>query len=135
MADTQGAPRELGGSNILNAVSNAMVSLHKEQFGRGPTRARSNFAGSDTLVCLLEDALLPAEHAMVRMGDNQRVIESRMYLQTATTTEFVETIEELVHRTVRAFASAVDPEANVVWEIFTFEAIDVSGDGHGPVTT
>jgi uncharacterized protein YbcI len=110
------------GTNLMNAVSNAMVALHKEQFGRGPTRARSHFAGDDTLVCVLEDALLPAEHAMVRMGDKQRVIESRTYMQTATASEFVGTIEEIVHRKVRAFASATDPKANVVWEIFTFEA-------------
>jgi hypothetical protein len=36
-----------------------MVKLHKEQFGRGPTNARSYLAGADTLVCTLEDSLLP----------------------------------------------------------------------------
>jgi hypothetical protein len=35
-----------------------------------------------------------------------------------------------VHRKVRAFASATDPEANVVWEIFTFEAEVETDDGH-----
>ena len=30
---------------MLAAVSNALVALHKEQFGRGPTTARSHFAG------------------------------------------------------------------------------------------
>jgi len=40
------------------AISNAMVKLHKEQFGRGPTRARTHFAGPDALVCVLEDVLL-----------------------------------------------------------------------------
>src|SRR5215207_6301957 len=32
-------------------VSNAMVRIYKELFGRGPTRARSNFADRDTLDC------------------------------------------------------------------------------------
>ena len=49
-------PRAVG---LLSAVSNALVTLHKEQFGRGPTRARANFAGDDTLVCVMEEALLP----------------------------------------------------------------------------
>jgi uncharacterized protein YbcI len=66
--------------NRLQAVSNAMVKLHKEQFGRGPTNARSYFAGPDTLVCTLEDALLPAERTMVEMGEHHRVRESRMFL-------------------------------------------------------
>jgi hypothetical protein len=35
---------------VLSALSNAVVTLHKEQFGRGPTRARAHFAGDDTLV-------------------------------------------------------------------------------------
>jgi uncharacterized protein YbcI len=53
-----------------------MVSLHKEQFGRGPTGAKSFFAGPDTLVCTLEDTLLPAEKTMVEMGEHQRVREA-----------------------------------------------------------
>ena len=54
--------------SMLTEISNAMVSLHKEQFGRGPTRARTSFAGSDLLICVLEDVLLPAERALVDMG-------------------------------------------------------------------
>jgi uncharacterized protein YbcI len=113
--------------NTLQAVSNAMVKLHKEQFGRGPTNARSYFAGPDTLVCTLEDSLLPAEHAMVEMGEQQRVRESRMFLQVASQERFVEAVEELVSRKVRAFASAIDPDSGVVFEVFSFEP-----DGSGP---
>jgi uncharacterized protein YbcI len=129
MADTQA-----GTTSVLNAVSNAMVALHKEQFGRGPTRARSNYAGADSLVCVLEDTLLPAELAMVAMGDRQRVSESRLYMQTATSGTFTATIEGIVHRKVRAFASAIDPTANIVWEIFTFEPfVDGAIDGNGRI--
>jgi hypothetical protein len=32
------------GATALQAVSAAMVTLHKEQFGRGPTTSRANFA-------------------------------------------------------------------------------------------
>jgi uncharacterized protein YbcI len=108
------------GTSLLTAVSNAMVGLHKEQFGRGPTNARSHFAGPDALVCVLEDALLPAERKMVEMGDHQRVRETRMAFQVATRTEFVRVVEELVQRKVRAFASATDVVENVVFENFYF---------------
>jgi uncharacterized protein YbcI len=113
----------------LQAVSNAMVRLHKEQFGRGPTNARSYFAGPDTLVCTLEDALLPAERTMVEMGEHHRVRESRMFLQVASQEQFVGAVEELVSRKVRAFASAIDPAPGVVFEIFSFEPDDTAGDG------
>jgi uncharacterized protein YbcI len=102
-----------------------MVALHKEQFGRGPTRARSHFAGADTLVCVLEEALLPAEHALVEMGQQERVQESRLFFQTATREKFIGAIEAIVGRKVVAFSSATDPGAATVWEVFNFQA----GDG------
>jgi uncharacterized protein YbcI len=107
-------------------VSNAMVSLHKEQFGRGPVGAKTFFAGPDTLVCTLEDTLLPAERAMVEMGEHQRVRDSRMFLQVATEQRFVGAVEELTSRKLRAFASAIDPASGVVWEVFSF----FPQDGH-----
>ena len=106
---------------LLQKVSNAMVALHKEQFGRGPTRAQSHFAGPDALLCVLEDTLLAAERRMVAMGEQQRVRESRMFLQVATADEFISTVETITGRTVRAFASAVDPDQNIVFENFAFE--------------
>jgi uncharacterized protein YbcI len=72
------------GGWLLQDVSNAMVALHKEQFGRGPTRVKSHFAGADALLCVMDDALLPAESKMVDMGEQQRVRESRMFFQVAT---------------------------------------------------
>ena len=80
----------------MSAVSNAMVALHKEQFGRGPTRATSHFAGDDTLVCVLEDVLLPAERSMVAMGDHHRVREQRTYMQVATARQFTAAVEAIV---------------------------------------
>jgi uncharacterized protein YbcI len=120
------------GATVLQAVSNAMVSLHKEQFGRGPTSARSYFAGADTLVCTLEDALLPAERAMIDMGEHQRVREGRMFFQVATAQEFVGAVEQILDRKVRGFASAIDPHPGLVWEIFTFERSAADGDGRVP---
>ena len=124
--------QERSQGNALQAISNAMVKLHKEQFGRGPTNARSYFAGPDTLVCTLENSLLPAEQTMVEMGEDQRVRESRMFLQVATQAQFVRAVEELVSRKVRAFASAIDPAPGVVFEIFSFEPDDTHGDGSAP---
>jgi uncharacterized protein YbcI len=113
----------------LAAVSNAMVALHKEQFGRGPTSARASFAGPDVLVCVLEDVLLPAERKMVAMGDQARVRDTRTSFQVATRADFIAAIEQIVHRKVRAFASAIDPDTNTVFENFVFEPGDGGGDG------
>jgi uncharacterized protein YbcI len=119
-------------ANVLQAVSNAMVKLHKEQLGRGPTNARTYFAGPDPLVCTLEDSLLPAERTMVEMGEHHRVRETRMFLQVASQDEFIQAVEELLSRKVRAFSSAIDPDAGVVFEVFSFEPDDSRRDGSTP---
>jgi uncharacterized protein YbcI len=118
-------------ASLLAAISKAMVALHKEQFGRGPTTVRSHFAGPDSLICVLEDVLLPAERKLVAMGENQRVSESRVAFQSATRHEFVTAVEQIVRRKVHAFASATDTERNVIFENFTFEP-EPGGDGARP---
>jgi uncharacterized protein YbcI len=107
--------------STLADVSRAMVALHKEQFGRGPTKARTHLAGPDAMITILEDALLPAEKAMVAMGESLRVEESRSFMQTATQDRFVRTVEEIVYRTVRSFQSACDPQTGIITEIMIFE--------------
>lgn len=108
----------------LSAVSNAMVKLHKEQFGRGPTKARSNFAGPDTLICVLSDLLLPAERKLVKMGNQERVVDTRTSFQYATRPEFITAVEQIVHRRVIAFASGIDPDNDTAFETFSFEPQD-----------
>ena len=115
-------PKEDGrNAGVLTSVSNALVALHKEQFGRGPVRARTAFADDDTLICTMRDALLPAEQALVEMGHHERVQESRLFFQMATRHKFIDAVEELIGRKVAAFSSATDPHAAIVWEVFTLE--------------
>lgn len=110
--------------HLLTELANAMVSLHKEQFGRGPTRARASFAGPDLLICVLHDVLLPAERALVEMGQQERVRESRLFMQVATRDRFVATMESIVGRRVVSFVSASDPDRDVVYEICEFAGDD-----------
>jgi len=117
--------------STLSQVSNAMVSLHKEQFGRGPTRARSNFAGADTLVCTLEDVLLPAELKLAELGETKSVRDTRTSFQAATAPAFITAIEAITHRKVRAFASGIDVGKSVAFEIFQFEPSEPAGQTNG----
>ena len=61
---------------------------------------------------------MPAERAMVEMGESQRVHESRTWFQVATAQRFIVTVEAIINRTVVSFASAIDPENGVVMEVF-----------------
>jgi uncharacterized protein YbcI len=105
----------------LQNLSNAMVALHKEQFGRGPTQARTNWAGSDVLVTVLSDALLPAEKALIDMGEPLRVMEARAFFQLATRDRFIAAVERITGRKVHSFNSTCDPYTGTVIEIAVFE--------------
>ena len=98
--------------SLMSSISNEMVRLYKEQFGRGPTRARSHWAGSDTVVILLEDTLSPAERNLVKMGEHQRLRDTRLFFQYATVREFCEPVEQLTGRKVRSFVSGIDSEVD-----------------------
>jgi|SRR4051794_4288240 len=98
--------------SVQMQVSNEMVRLYKEQFGRGPTKARTNWAGPDILVCALEDTLTPAERNLVKMGEHQRLRDLRMFFQYAMVVEFCEPVERLTGRKVRAFHSSIDTMAD-----------------------
>jgi uncharacterized protein YbcI len=98
--------------SVQMQISNEMVRLYKEQFGRGPTKARTNWAGSDTVVTVLEETLTPAEWNLVRMGEHQRLRDLRMFFQYASVKEFCEPVERLTGRRVKAFHSSIDTEAD-----------------------
>ena len=96
----------------LASISNEMVRLYKENFGRGPTKASTKWAGGDILVTTLEDTLTPAERKMVEMGEHQRLRDTRMFFQYATVREFCEPVERLTGRKVRSFISGLDSEVD-----------------------
>jgi uncharacterized protein YbcI len=108
-------------TSVLAAISREMVRIYKEQFGRGPTKVWTNFAGPDAVLCMLEDTFTPAEHKLAEMGEHQRLRDTRLYFQHATKDEFCSVIEGLLNRKVRAFVSGVDTQEDVSAEVFFLE--------------
>ena len=107
--------------SLYAEISREMVRLYKEQFGRGPTKAKTCFADADTIVCTLEDSLTPAERNMVHLGEQQRLRDVRMFFQHASEGNFLESIERLTGRKVRAFVSGLDADKDVSAEVFYLE--------------
>jgi uncharacterized protein YbcI len=97
---------------ITAAVSNDMVRIYKTLFGRGPTKARTAWAGPDTITVTLEETLTPAERHLVELGEHQRLRELRVFFQYASVREFCEPIERLTGRKVRSFISGIDTEVD-----------------------
>lgn len=120
-ADAVPSSAEPGGNRHLLEISNEMVRIYKEQFGRGPTKARTDFAGPDTVVCTLEETFTPAERRLQAMGEHQRLRDIRMFFQYADMASFVEPIERITGRRVRAFMSGIDTNADIACELFVLE--------------
>lgn len=115
-------------TSILMEVSNAMVSLYKSQFGRGPAKARSFWAGPDAIQCFLEDTFTPAERTLAGMGQHLRLRDMRTYIQYATVREFCEPVERITGRTVRSFQSSIDTKVDgLAAETFIFYREGQSG--------
>jgi uncharacterized protein YbcI len=108
-------------NSVRAELSREMVRLYKEQFGRGPTKARTEFAGPDIIVCTLEDSFTPAERRLAEMEEHQRLRDTRLYFQHATKAAFIETVERIVNRKVRAFNSSIDTHTDVSVEVFHLE--------------
>jgi uncharacterized protein YbcI len=115
LADSDAATNEHG---TLSAISNEMVRIYKEQFGRGPTKTRTQWAGPDTIVVTLEQTFTPAERKLCEMGEHARLRELRLLFQYAETKVFCDPIERLTGRTVRAFVSGIDTRADLASEMF-----------------
>jgi uncharacterized protein YbcI len=107
----------------LQELTNAMVRLYKELFGRGPTKARTNYAGPDTLVATIENSLTASERKLLELGEHQRVREIRLFFQHASEDDFAGTVEEITGRKVRAFVSGMDTHRDVASEIFYLEPV------------
>ena len=102
-------------------LSNEMVRIYKEQFGRGPTKAHTAYATDDLLICTLENSLTAAERNMLELDEHQRVREIRMFFQHAAEKEFVDTVERVSGRRVRGFVSGTDTHQDISTEVFYLE--------------
>ena len=104
--------------HLLSAISNEMVRIYKEQFGRGPTKTRTDWSGADVLVVTLEETFTPAERTLKRLGKHQELRDLRMLFQYAELEAFCTPVERLTGRKVRAFVSGIDTEADLATEMF-----------------
>jgi uncharacterized protein YbcI len=121
------APNGANHGDLLSDLANEMVALYKDQLGRGPTRARADWAGDNALIVTLEDSLTRPERRLVEMGEDARLRDQRTFSQYATIDDFVGVVERLTARKVRAFVSGIDTRADVCSEVFYLDGAPTAG--------
>ena len=114
MAPDSGEPN----ASQLMQVSRALMRVYKEYLGRGPDRAHTHYAGSDSLVCFLEGTLTPVERTLTTIAAHQRLRETRTLIQDAAEAEMCRLVEVITGRAVTASTSGFDVRADVATEAF-----------------
>jgi uncharacterized protein YbcI len=124
------ATAPLGGGKLLAAISNRIVAILREHYGRGPMKAKT-YALDDLIVVVMRGSgFTPLEKTIMDSGEPDRVVAMRHDFQRVMTKRFTETIEELTGRKVVAFLSQAHVDPDITMEIFF---VDGPLEGFGAV--
>jgi uncharacterized protein YbcI len=118
--------KETSGSHgdVLTAISDGMVALLKEFYGRGPTRAKSYYQ-DDLVVCVLRGGFTRVEQTLLEGGRGPAVIQQRMEFQEVMRSRFTEVIERATGRPVIGFMSGNQQQPDLMCEVFVLGPTDL----------
>ena len=110
--------------DVLTAISEGMVALLKEFYGRGPTRTKSYYA-DDLVVCVLRGGFTRVEQTLLEGGRGTAVIEQRIAFQELMRARFEEVIESATGRPVIGFMSGNQQHPDMMCEVFILAPTDL----------
>ena len=105
---------------IAAAISNAIVGLHRDFYGRGASRART-VVHSDYIICFLEDIYTPVERTLIEADRFDAVEQTRAAFQATMRERFSDAVETIVGRKVIGFLSQVHVNPDLAVETFILE--------------
>ncbi len=111
------------GRSVNAEISNAMVGLKKEFYGRGPTGAKAWFLDEYILVAM-EGGLTRNEETLLDDGEEDLVRSYRLRFQEVMTATTVGAVEEIVGRKVVTYHSQILFGPTRAIEIFVLDSQD-----------
>ena len=102
---------------IRSAISQAVVQLHADCYGKGATQAKT-YVWENLVVTVLRDVLTVAERTLVGAERTDLVREVRNAFQSTMEPRFREAVERITGRRVIGFLSQVDPADGYGVEVF-----------------
>src|SRR4051812_17457108 len=105
----------------LAAVTNGIVRLFREYYGRGPTKAKSYILDDRIVVCVLEETMTRVEHTLVENGHGDKVRDVRLTFQEAMAHEFKAVVASGMGRKVMAYHSQLTLDPDIGFEFFVLE--------------
>jgi uncharacterized protein YbcI len=110
--------------DVLTAISDGLVALLKEFYGRGPTRVKSYFE-DDLVVCVLRGGFSRVEQTLLDGGRGAAVITQRMEFQDVMRKRFETVIQDATGRRVIGFMSGNQQEPDMMCEVFILAPTDL----------
>jgi uncharacterized protein YbcI len=124
------AEGKLRGGALLSEISNGIVAVLREHYGRGPMKAKT-YALDDIIVCVLRGSgFTPIERTMMDSGEPERVVAMREDFQRVMAKRYTALIEGLTDRKVVAFLSQAHVDPDLTLEVFF---VDRPLEGFGAV--
>jgi uncharacterized protein YbcI len=111
------------GKHALAEISEALVTLHREYYGKGPTKAKT-FLMNDTVLCMLRGGFTVVEKTLIDSGRQQAVHDIRHSFQAAMEEQFTNVVENALGRKVIAYMSQVHSDPDISAELFVLEPED-----------
>ncbi len=101
----------------LSQISNGIVRILREHYGRGPTKAKT-FLNDRYLVTVTEDLLTTVEQTLVDRGHEEMVRKMRLRFQEVVADRFISVVEEAAGSRVVTYHSQVTFHPALAFEIF-----------------
>jgi uncharacterized protein YbcI len=117
-ARRESEPRPRG--EMAAAISTGLVQLHRQYYGKGPTKAKTYFV-DDTVVCILEGGFTTVERTLIDDGQSDAVYEIRRSFQKAMEQQFTQAVEQATSRKVIAYMSQIHEDPDLAVELFVLE--------------
>jgi uncharacterized protein YbcI len=113
--------------SVRAEISNAMVGLMKDFYGKGPTKAKT-FLNDNYVFCVMEGGLTRNEETLIQRGHEDLVRNYRLRFQEAMEEPTVEAIQRITGRSVIGYHSQIVFNPERAFEIFVLDRpIDTSG--------
>ena len=103
--------------DVRTAVSDGLVSLLKEFYGRGPERART-YISDDLVVCLMRGGFTRVEQTLVGAGLGEEVMRQRDVFQDVMRERFEAVVAEATGRRVIGFMSGMQHAPDMICQVF-----------------
>jgi hypothetical protein len=111
----------------LAALSRGLVQLFRHRAGRGPTHAKSFWAGDDALLVLFGGGYTRAEKTLWSQGRWETASSYRHAVLETLEAEMREVVEASLERSVIAVLAAAHHEPDVMAAVFLLESLGGSG--------